>query len=604
MISRNFLNLLMATSSIASFGVMAQSAVPVESEFDRRIQHLSFVDSIQNQFIGEQVSLSNGSLEIVQIDIDLPGSSAIPVRIGRRFVPGNIHQTNFFEGWDLEIPHIHGSFPFMPSVGGWTVSRSGDDKFKRCSLFGPPGVVAYQGGTWNPDEYWNGNFFYRPGRGDEELLGATPGTSHVPTDGHAYPIVTLAGSAARCIPLASTSMAGSQGEAFEVVSSDGLIYTMNHMVTRPISALSKANPAPSLRMTGQGGSRQTDGGVVPMVANSYVLGRDEVILYPSRVRDQFGNYVDYQWSAANPWQLVSISSNDGRHLTISYPDAASKFVSSISDGSRVWSYLSSDGKPGQPVIFPDGSRSSASFDDLQRARPLPMSTSCDHIDYLPVNYVGTFTGPSGVTVELTLQNVLFGRSWVERECFKSVEFESIRESYLYLSAALVKKKVTGPGLPAAGMVWTYDYGSPNNCWNPGSYGAGSNACTATSATTRIVKKTDPDGTVTRYTYGNRFNVDEGLLLKTDYGWNGASALRSEEVTYADPEAAPYRAYNGISYRNVGDYSTTGFYRPRARLVTTEAGKSYRWEVATDCGTGPRCFDTQARPTKIIRSDGP
>lgn len=600
--NRKFLSLLITMASVNSSILLAQSTVPAENEFDRRIQHVSFVDSIQSEFVGERVSLSNGSLEIVQTDIDLPSSSGIPVRIGRRFAPGNFLLTNFFEGWDLDIPHIHGYFPSVTTLAGWTVSGSGDDKFKRCSLFGPPPVVTYQSGTWDPNEYWNGSFFYRPGRGDEELLKARAGTAHVPNDGQTYPIVTLAGSAVRCVSLASTSVLGSQGEAFEVVTSDGMIYTMNHMVTRPIAALSKSNAAPELRLANQAGG-QTNGLVTPMVAKNFVLGRNEVIIYPSRVRDRFGNYVDYEWSTVNPWQLLSVSSNDGRRLTISYPDASSKFVSTISDGSRVWSYRSSDGKSGQPVTFPDGSRSSASFVDLQRARPDPTRVSCDEIDFSPSNYVGTFTGRSGVVVELTLRDALFGRSWVERECLMSGGSESIREPFVFLSAALVKKKVSGPGLPADGLVWTYDYGLPNNCWNPSPYGVGSNACNATSPTTRIVKQTNPDGTVTRYTYGNRFNVDEGLLLRTDFGWNGTSAVRSEEVTYADPEAPPYRAYNGISYRNFGDYSTTGFYRPKARLITTEAGKSFRWEVATDCAGGPRCFDTQARPTKIIKSDG-
>jgi hypothetical protein len=50
----------------------------------------------------------------------------------------------------------------------------------------------------------------------------------------------------------------------------------------------------------------------------------------------------------------------------------------------------------------------------------------------------------------------------------------------------------GPGLPAAGQVWNYSYGSPNNCWLilKGAVSEGV-VCGSDSPSTRTIAVTDP-----------------------------------------------------------------------------------------------------------------
>jgi len=69
---------------------------------------------------------------------------------------------------------VFGNHSFNPV--GWTVSASPADIHKRCSLYGPPLTLTYQGGVFEADEYWQGNFLHLPGAGDEEMLFGGSGT--------------------------------------------------------------------------------------------------------------------------------------------------------------------------------------------------------------------------------------------------------------------------------------------------------------------------------------------------------------------------------------------------------------------------------------------
>ncbi|WP_313317522.1 hypothetical protein [Stenotrophomonas sp.] len=564
-----------------------------------RIRHSSIVAPVEGSFVGEMVSDGSGALEIVQTDIDIPGNNAIPVRVSRRFIPGNYGKTNIFVNWELDLPHAYGVFSRLAPPTGWAVGWPAPNRYKRCSLFSTPAGISFQGGQWDADEYWNGNFIHVPGSGDRELL-ARGKYSHVPSDGFSYPIVTKEGDAVRCVALSTTSEAGSRGEGFEVVSSDGLIYTLNHMVSKIHSTLKKSNPLPK-NLLGRASLNSANFEISPLVSNNYVLARVQVKIFPTKVSDQFGNFVEYNWSSKNPSQLLSIVASDGRAIYFNYDDAKADYVSTITDGSRVWSYVSDHGDAGFPVTYPDGSRYSFSLEALHRASARPIFAGCDEHRFTPGSFVGTVTGPSGVSVEFTLSKIEFGRSWVPRGCNIDVDGnESIKEHFIHTSLALVKKVVKGPGLAKGGLIWNYEYGPANNCWSPGGFGVDGNACTAASPTTRTVSVVDPRGGITRRTFSNRFRGNEGLLLREEYGVSGAAVLRTVEYTYGSVEAAPYRAYNGISIRNVGDYDTTSFFRPISEVRTSENGRAYVWRVASDCDGNSYCFDTRGRPVKVVK----
>jgi len=590
--------------------VPAFAQVTIPEEYDKLIKHRDAITPMGADDFGGRIDLATGGFSIVQTDIDLPGNNGLQVRVGRTFSPGSAsHGDGHFGRWDMDIPYLHGTFFGLgTALANWTVAAtSGPNQQKRCSLFGPPPAVVIQGGIFDADEYWQGNMLHLPGGSEQELLLApgTPGSA--PTDGHAYPVSTQLGAVARCLAsLDPTSQSGSQGEGFEVVMPDGTVYTFDHMVVRYMAGIKKGQPGPVMLKAQSGGLRTAvadPGGPTPNVAVNYVMPRQEVFLYPTRVTDRFGNTVTYNWSASNPWRLLQIVASDGRQLDFSYPtgDPDSYQIVSITDGTRTWSY-------GSGVTLPDGSKWTYSFGNLVLARPRPSGVTCDLIANVDGNtYTASITAPSGATMTYSISPRLFGRSNVWRECIHYTDgVENPREPYMFAGLAVTSRTLTGPGLPAAGLTWTYAYGPANQCWAPASViypGAGAVLCTSSSPNVRTTTVTTPDGAVSRYSYGNRFNDNEGLLVKEEHGLSGGSALRVVEYEYGSPDAAPYAALSGYSARNLGDYSITSRSRPRRKVVTTQQGRTFTWEVATGCNGNPYCFDEYARPTKVMKKSG-
>lgn len=617
--------LFFMTSAVACAGLSHAGSVTYPDEYGRHIHQASLISSMQGQF-GESIDLNSGSLEILQTDIVLPGIGP-DVRVGRRYRPSDTYGRGHFNYWDIDLPHMHGTFAKAAGTNqsnGW---RGWGAKGTRCSQFTAPLDVSVQGGIFSPDEYWSGSFLYMPGAGEQELLERAG--APVPNDGRTYPIVTKAGNVVRCVALATSSESGAVGEGFEVVGADGTVYTLNQYVSRIERTMTKSDPSPlALTIGGAEAAQRTQkskragalasqgvdtGGNPQLAAVGYNLPRQEILLYPTKVTDRFGNSVSYTWSSTNPWQLLRIEASDGRHLDFTYVGATDSRVSSITDGSRTWTYAYSGvlGPSDSPdtLTLPDGSLWTYRLSRLSYAGPRPFGGSCDGLNSSTATYSGSISGPSGATMTLVMRPMLFGRSAVYRECIHQYPYdgsnEYAREPYLFGGFSVVSKTITGPGLPAVGQTWTYAYGPPNNCWlDPGGGVSTGTVCTPNSPSTRTVSVTDPDGIVTRHTFGNRYMVNEGLLLKVEYGWNGTTALRTVDYTYADPEAAPYGSSNGRSLRNMGNYDITGFMRPQRLVTTTQQGRTLVWQVAADCSGIPYCFDALARPTKIVRTSSP
>lgn len=570
----------------------------ISEEYDKLIKHRGEITAFGDSGFGDRIDIGSGGLEIVQIDVDLPGNNALIVRIGRRFTPGNKYAGGNFGVWNLDIPYLHGVFgDHQYNPKGWTVAANSADVYKRCSLYGPPLTLVFQTGVFEPDEYWQGNFLHLPDVGDEELLSGGPGT-HVPSDGLTYPVVTKSGAAARCISLAATSEAGSQGEAFEVVTADGTVYTLNQMVSRTADLITK----PIDQMGVSKVTAQKDL-VTTIAATNFVLPRKEVFLYPTKVSDRFGNTVTYTWSATNPWQLLQITASDGRQITLTYESSTSKQVSSVSDGGRTWTYAGTSSA--YTVTQPDGSKWISNLTDLFNFKLSTTGDGCSgEPAYVgtPPSVTGTISAPTGATAIFVLKPVKMGRSWVPAECVSDSSGPIYaREPIAYYNFAVIGKTITGPGLPISGVSWSHAYGPTNGCW---SSGIGTPLCTGASPKTRTVSVTGPGGDVTRYTFGNQFFANEGRLLKIESGWNGSAALRTVETTYGDPYAAPYANFYGGTPRSRGDALITSFKMPPRMTVTAQQGRTFTWEVATGCGGAPYCFDTFARPTKVIRSSSP
>ncbi|KAB7768813.1 type IV secretion protein Rhs [Xanthomonas maliensis] len=585
--------LLIALPSIAA-------ADDVYDDYGRLIKTGATIKSPGSQLFGENINLYTGSLELVQTDVELKGSNALQVRIGRRFTVGNPSQGHF-KLWDLDIPYMHGVFGFPGGnlqPDGWVVTGDRTSAYARCSRYDTPPTLSNQGGDFDPSEYWRGSFVYRPGAGDQELL-ATTAQALRPSDGKTYPIVLKDGSAVRCVPsLDGISETDAKGEGFEVVDTHGTVYTFNHMVSRFYPALRRSSPAPQAFSAGASIQTASVGNIVPMVAKSYILQRKEVLIYPTRVTDRFGNTVSYNWNPAAPWQLQSIVASDGRRIDVSYAGGDGTLITSVTTSGRTWSYVYSDTT--DSVRLPDGS--GWTFDLLQLARArvtMAAPPGCDSDRSWSGSAAGSIVAPTGARADYALNSMLMGRSWVPRFCRLEQGYSDI--PYQFYVMALTSRRLSGPGLPAQGLTWTYDYGSPNNCWKPDAGTPASSSyvvCTDASPTTRDVTVKEPSGTMTRHRFGNRYWTNEGLLLQQDFGWDGTAAIRTRTTDYAAFDTAPFAVRTMYPVGDYGDSTVAARQRPVRQVTTTEAGTQFIWRVA-DCGGTP-CFDEFARPLKIDR----
>lgn len=599
----------LALAALVGLSPALGAAEDVYDDYGKLIQSGAVVKSPGDKLFGDNINLYTGSMEIVQTDVDLKGNNALQVRVGRRFTVGSPTKGHF-KLWDLDIPYMHGVFGFPGgniAPDGWVVNGTRDTAYSRCSRYEVPPAFENQGGYFDPSEFWRGSFLYRPGSGDQELL-QTSAQALRPNDGRTYPIVLKDGSAVRCLAsFDGASESGARGEGFELVDTQGSVYAFNHMVSRWYPPLSKSSPVPQANSVGTasaGGASMTTAGIgniVPMVANNYILVRKEVLIYPTRVTDRFGNAVTYNWNPGAPWQLLSIVASDGRRIDLSYAGGDGNTITSVTTGGRTWSYGYRDTV--DTVTLPDGSSWTFDLLALSRARvTYGQPPGCDNIrPWSRTNVVGSITAPTGARSDYTVNSMLMGRSWVPRLCNIQEAYSEI--PYQFYVMAVTSRRISGSGLPAQGLTWTYDYGTPNNCWQPSPYPNPSDPakyveCNAGSPITRDITVKDPAGQATRYRFGNRYWSNEGLLLQQDFGWNGSTAKRTKMSDYAAFDAAPYAARTMYPAGSYGDNTVAARQRPVRQVITIDNGDQFVWRIA-DCNGQP-CFDEFARPTRTER----
>lgn len=283
-----------------------QSFYEEQSNLKRGPQGIAPLDM---KLFGDHADLYTGALHFKQVDVSLPGNSALAVEFGRKHAAGrDLNIGGHLGTWDLAIPHIKGNFA---TANGWVgVGNS----TARCSSFGAPGGATSSDGkeSWPNYLYWSGNFLSAPGAEGEEVLTRSSANTKAPTDGNTYPLVTKGGWQIRCL----ASLANGSGEGFLAVSPDGVQYRFDWLASRFMRPLSRGS--------------------------SY-LARNEIWIMPTQVRDRFGNTVTYTYDSADPWKLLKIEANDGRRLTLGYiatqvNGRARNLVDSVTDGVRTWRY--------------------------------------------------------------------------------------------------------------------------------------------------------------------------------------------------------------------------------------------------------------------------
>lgn len=545
----------------------------------KRIKAAEMVAPLKSDLFGESVSLYNGSTEFTATDIDIPGNSAIPVRLSRKLKVESLANDSQILGgfgqWSLDVPYISGTFletdPWMGSGNG-----------RRCSEFSVP----RRRDQMEPWDFYSGTRLNIPGRGEQELLRT--GASYQPTvnspiarlpmpaaDGQVYPVGTRDFDRVRCL---ATTANGFPGEGFVVRDASGLTYTFDMGFTRRAGLIEK--PTYSVEQPG----------------HTQKEWRVTIYLAVSKIEDRFGNWVHYHWQGD---KLTAITANDGRAIGLSWNGAN---ISAASAHGRNWLYSYNGGV--MNVALPDGSSwRSEVAGAMTMFYPFdggfePTGPGCDEpMEALREPHVQMprviLKHPSGATGTFGFSIIRHRRSGIPASACQIVW--SWHGSNVYAMAipryfdvySLGTKNITGPGL--APRQWTYQYDVVANDPHCG------NDC----QDVKSVWVNDPDGAVTEHRFGAFWQRNDGRLLGTYRRAADGTVKRSEVHTYmTDAQAASQPFPDIYGAQTSGDDGVA--FRVRPIVATTIAqdgnvpGPVY-WTPSSNPPPPPGCQPPACEP---------
>jgi YD repeat-containing protein len=537
----------------------AQTTNTPEDEYKKLIKVNEDIQPLGDTPFGERISLYDGSLSFNQTDVTVTGTGPT-ITVSREFSMHGVEdrpdlQYRAFGDWDMALPQIFTVTANQNNVDGWQVAAVTNHN-AICSSFGPPPSVAAPTGDslradWEPETWWQGYQLRIPGQGNQDLLGRSTANTTTPgVNGLAYPIVTRSNWAVGCLPQASND---ATREGFLAVSPDGTKYWLDHLAYRYMPSLTR--PLGSGPMTRSVLSPQAS-------AEDFVTRREGRMLV-TRIEDRFGNSVTYSYSGDD---VTDISASDGRHVTLAYePDAttgaSSHRVSTVTvqggnAGTRTWTY--SYVKSAANLVYtltavaqPDGSAWGYNLDPLNRAWPDSRESggTCEAIgepSNIASSFTATMTHPSGLSASYTVVPLKRGRSYVYQTCMAGPNIQILpnlsgtwaavpNASY---SMAITQRVLTGAGLPANGLTWSYAYSPSNESW---AQDCNTTAC-ASSIYTDVTYPADTThlaGHVERSTFSNRYDWTESQLQREDVydGATDAAIRRTTTYSYVNPDPA-------------------------------------------------------------------
>ena len=102
---------------------------------------LDAIKAVGPDLFGDRINLYDGSFSFEQTDVSLPGNSALPVAVSRKWTARAWAVRGAMADWDVETPRIQGTFADPEGFVPW-----GGSAANRCSDFGaPPGVTRGSG---------------------------------------------------------------------------------------------------------------------------------------------------------------------------------------------------------------------------------------------------------------------------------------------------------------------------------------------------------------------------------------------------------------------------------------------------------------------------
>jgi RHS repeat-associated protein len=492
----------------------------LQSGFDGTT-HWGTIAPLKTDEFGDHLDLYSGNLQFNQVDISLPGNSALPVRLGRRFDPGlspkeaygyfpiftvgtnpmiagYILNTSYgladFGDWTIDVPNISG---YIAASLGW--------KSNQCSggsLF----PLGFSQVTSDPLRFWSGWNLQDENPGSRVLLHRLSTTTiPYPSD---VQIETTDNWIVRCLSNATNAAGTAVGEGFLAISPQGKKYYFNKLLLYP------AAPA-----------YVTTNGSKPITAINRYLAR----MVATRVEDRFGNYVNYNYDTSG--RLTSIIANDGREIDLTWTTQSTpvtgvvaNVVQTATAAGQTWMYGYDGTGTLSTVTRPDGLNWSFNLAAFYTPRLQSNLTANGRFGagcYIPSSSSSaTITTPEGLVGSFTMNTIERGIAHLADRRAPGSNLNQ-PESPVNCNFALLNKQLSGPGIST--LSWQYEYSD-----NAGSFGAAVPA--ATVQTTTIV---DPEGVVTKYTASDSFDWTEGNITQVDIyaSSSSTSPTRTTAFTY-------------------------------------------------------------------------
>lgn len=575
--------LVAAAWLLVGMSVRAQTSATPEQEYKKLIKVNEDIQPLGDTPFGERISLYDGSLSFGQTDVTVTGTGPT-ITVGRDFAMHGVEdrpdlQYRAFGDWDLQLPQIFTVTADQNNVHGWQVAAGNPNAI--CSSFGPPPSVAAPTGDseradWEPQTWWQGYQLRIPGQASQDLLSRSEANTATPSvNGLSYPIVTKANWAVGCLPQAAND---ATVEGFLAVGPDGTKYWLDHIAYRYMATLTR--PLNS-------GPETLGSGVHIFASAEDLLSRREGRMLVTRIEDRFGNSISYTYSGDD---VTDIAASDGRHVTLTYENDAATGTSShrISTvtvqggdaGTRTWTYAYVKSAANlvytlTSVTQPDGSSWGYNLDPFNGAWPDTRASggTCEAIGAAGntgTPYTATMTHPSGLSASYTVEVFKRGRANVRQECMSGPNIPATpnypgtwaavpNASY---TMGITERVLSGAGLPAGGLKWSYAYSPSNESWAP----AGSTVMCGARVYTDITYPVDnnhPSGHVERSTFSNCYDWTESLLTQEDVYEAGTDSALRRSTTYGYVNPAPQTDANADA-RSVA-YAHPWGYAPQQRI---------------------------------------